>query len=228
MPSASRPNPQQPNRPLTIKQQRAAQRAAKLEKYHRELARGRRNRRIGIAFAVVGVLAVVGLIVGTVVLTPRPATYQAGSSGAAVPGVETFDNAATHVETPVSYAQTPPAGGDHSATWLNCGVYTEPVPNENAIHALEHGAVWVTYDASEVDDDELSKIRALLPARHAVLSPYEGLDTPVTLSAWNTQLELDSVDEDLIRQFFEEYWIGDLAPEPGASCSGGIDGPGKI
>ena len=37
-------------------------------------------------------------------------------------------------------------GGDHFARWLACDVYDEEVPAELAVHSLEHGAVWVTYD----------------------------------------------------------------------------------
>ena len=213
---------------LTVKQQRAAKRDAKLAKYHQERARAKRNRRIGLIGGIVAVVAVIGLIAATVFFTPRPARYEAGSEGVEIAGVETFENASEHVETPVTYPQTPPAGGQHSATWLNCGVYTEPVPNENATHALEHGAIWVTYDPAEVTDDDIAKLRSLLPATHAILSPFEGMDSPVTLSGWNVQLALDEVDEQQVSAFFEEYWIGENATEPGASCSGGVDGPGKV
>ena len=50
-----------------------------------------------------------------------------------------------HVTGPVTYSVTPPVGGDHNAIWMNCGVYSQQVPTERAVHNMEHGAVWITY-----------------------------------------------------------------------------------
>ena len=41
--------------------------------------------------------------------------------------------------TRTAYPQSPPVGGPHSDRWLACGVYTKPVPKENAVHSIEHG-----------------------------------------------------------------------------------------
>lgn len=222
----STPTPPAGKRP-TVKQQRADQRAKKLEEFRKREARAKRNRRIGIAAAIVGAVAVVGLLVTTFVITPRPATYTAGNEGATIDGVETFENTATHVEGAVEYAQTPPAGGDHNQVWLNCGVYSEPVPNENAVHSLEHGAVWVTYDPS-LSEDQLSTLRAKLPSTYVVLSPSDSLPAPIVLSGWNAQLQLDDAGDERVGAFFEEYWRGQNAPEPGAPCTGALDAPGKV
>jgi hypothetical protein len=50
-----------------------------------------------------------------------------------------------HTSDNVNYVQNPPVGGDHNPAFLNCGIYDQPVENENAVHSLEHGVVWVTY-----------------------------------------------------------------------------------
>jgi hypothetical protein len=208
---------------LTVKQRRAAKREEKLAKLRRQQQRSRRNRRIAAISIPVAVLAVVAAIVLPAILIPKPPSYEAGGSGAVVEGVSTFENVSTHVETPVSYPETPPAGGDHSPTWLNCGVYTEPVPDENAVHSLEHGAIWVTYDPS-LGADQLGVLRSQLPATHVILSPYDELAAPIVLSGWNVQLEIESADDPRIEEFIEEYWQAENAPEPGASCTGGVDG----
>ncbi|MDQ0574088.1 DUF3105 domain-containing protein [Agromyces albus] len=224
--SATPPVPPSVKKQLTVKQQRAEQRAKKLEEYRKREQRSKRNRRIGIGAAVVGGVAVVALLVSAIVLTPQPASYSAGGTGAEVEGVETFENESAHVEGVVDYPQTPPAGGEHNQVWLNCGVYTEPVPNENAVHSMEHGALWVTYDPS-LADDELAALRAKLPSTYVILSPFEGLPSPIVLSGWNTQLQVEEADDERIAAFFEEYWKSQNVPEPGALCTGGIDGPGK-
>jgi hypothetical protein len=212
---------------LTVKQQRAAARAKKLERYQREQKRAVRNRRIGIASVTVVAVAIVALVVTSVVLTPQKVQYSAGGDGTEISGVETFNNAAGHVQTPVTYAQNPPAGGEHHPTWLNCGVYTEPVPNENAVHSLEHGAIWVTYDPS-LSETEIDKLKMKLPSTHAILSPLEGLPSSVVLSGWNVQLQADNADDERISAFMEEYWKSQNVPEPGASCTGAYDAPGKV
>lgn len=212
----------------SVKEQRATQRLEKVEAYKKEQARKARNRSIGIWSAIIGSVAVVALVVTTIVLTaPKSASYSAGSSGAKIEGVQTFENTAGHVQGAVTYAQTPPAGGEHNPAWLNCGVYTEQPPSENAVHALEHGAIWVTYNPS-MSDADVEKLRSKLPSTYVILSPFKGLPSEVVLSGWNVQLQVDSVDDARIAEFMEEYWRSEKVPEPGASCSGAVDGPGKV
>ncbi|GAB3119057.1 DUF3105 domain-containing protein [Glaciibacter psychrotolerans] len=211
----------------TIKQQRQIQRDKKLEEFRRQEKRSKRNRTIGIVSGAVAVVAVVGLVVTSVVLTPQKTTYTAGGTGAKVSGAETFTNGAGHVETAVTYPQTPPAGGEHNPMWLNCGVYTEPVPNENAVHSLEHGAVWVTYDPS-ISDDDLAALKLKLPSTYVVLSPFADIPAPIVVSAWNAQLQVKTADDPRISEFIEEYWKNESVPEPGSACTGALDAPGKV
>ena len=225
--SATPPVPPAVKKQQSVKAQRAAERARKLEEFRKREARAKRNRRIAIWSSVAGGVAVVVLLIVSIVLTPQPASYSAGGDGAAIEGVETFDNVSGHVEGTVDYPQTPPAGGEHNQVWLNCGVYEQPVPNENAVHSMEHGALWVTYDPG-LDGAELSALRAKLPSTYVVLSPFEGLPSPIVLSGWNTQLRIDDADDPRIAQFFEEYWKSQDVPEPGAACTGAFDAPGKV
>ncbi|WP_426321178.1 DUF3105 domain-containing protein [Microbacterium sp. E-13] len=214
---------------LTVKQQREQKRQEKLAEYQKQLAKRRRGKLVWWIVGSAAAVLVVGAIVASIVFAPAPPpSYARGDSdGSIIEGLETFENTANHVEGPVDYAQTPPAGGDHNAMWLNCGVYTEPVPNENAVHALEHGAVWITYDPAQVSDDEVAKLQAELPSTYTVLSPYEDMDTPIAVSAWNAQLKVDSADDERIEQFVKAYWRSTNAPEPNAACTGAYDAPGK-
>ncbi|MFC5929324.1 DUF3105 domain-containing protein [Cryobacterium melibiosiphilum] len=222
------PNPGSPANKASVKEQRAAQRAKKLEEYHRTQKRAKRNRRIGIIAGSVAGVAIVGVIIASIVLSPQAANYAGGGDGDAstIEGVETFENTAAHVETAVTYEQTPPAGGEHASAWINCGVYSEAVPNENTVHALEHGALWVTYDPS-LGDEQLETLKAVLPSTYVVLSPFEGLPSPIVVSGWNSQLQVEDASDPRITEFFQEFWKASTVPEPGAPCTGGIDAPGK-
>jgi hypothetical protein len=204
------------------KEERAAQRAARQDESIRRRKRTvlrQRLIKVGLALAAVAVVAWM--------LMPRPGSYTAGGTGESIDGVQFFQNSPGHTVDPVVYAQTPPAGGEHHPTWLNCGLYAEPVPNAYAVHSLEHGAVWVTYDP-KLSADTLAALRQHLPSSYVVLSPFAGLPSPIVLSAWNAQLRVESPDDPRLPRFFEEYWRNQRVPEPGALCTGGLDGPGRI
>lgn len=214
---------------LTVKQQREQKRQEKLAEYQKQLAKRRRSKLVWWTVGSIAAIGVIAAIVASIVFAPEPPpTLEPGTGdGSSIEGLETFENTATHVEGSVEYDQTPPTGGDHNAIWLNCGVYDQPVPNENAVHSLEHGAIWVTYDPAVVSADELAALEAQLPSSYVVLSPYEGMDSPIALSAWNAQIKVDSADDARIGEFLTSFWRSQAAPEPNALCSGALDAPGK-
>ncbi|MEU9985507.1 DUF3105 domain-containing protein [Streptomyces sp. NPDC048045] len=220
----------------SAKNSSSAERKARIEEMRRtERARERRNRVLVVAASVV---VVAGLVVGGVVLvnsqsdkkdsTVSGDAKSAGDSGhftTGKDGVKTWSGklARTHVTTRVSYPMHPPVGGNHNPVWLNCNgdVYTEPVQDENAVHALEHGAVWVTYTgkAAKADIDALAAKVKKTP--YSLMSPYENQAAPLILSAWGHQVAVKSASDPEVNKFFATYVQGQQTPEPGASCTGG-------
>ncbi len=141
--------------------------------------------------------------------------------------VKTYDvgPAAQHTDEVVDYAQTPPVGGEHNPVWQNCGFYDEPVTDENAVHSLEHGAVWITY-SPDLPQDQVDQLRDLAHSQTYILvSPYPDLPSPVVASAWGKQLRLESADDPDLERFVRAYRQGPQTPEPGAVCTGGIGQP---
>ncbi|MFB8089458.1 DUF3105 domain-containing protein [Streptomyces sp. NPDC055992] len=131
-----------------------------------------------------------------------------------------------HVTENVDYPMKPPVGGDHSPVWMNCDgeVYKEAVPDVNAVHALEHGSVWVTYTdkAPAADVDKLADRVSKTP--YSLMSPYKDQAGAIMLTAWGKQVTVDGADDPRVAQFFAHYVQGPQTPEPGAACTGGLDG----
>ncbi len=219
-----------PNRPVqpTIKEQRVEKRAAQLEKFKKQEAARKRNRLLGIVAAIVALVLVAGTVTTVLVLNaiPQPEEVISGDYEDRLqlyPGLE-----ATHTDTRVSYDQSPPVGGAHNPAWLNCGVYDEEQQNENVVHTLEHGAIWIAYDPASTTDDEIAALVALAPDTYSVISPYDGLGDMKAISAWGAQLLFTDVDDPAVTDFLTEFWRSPDSPEPNASCTGAIDGPGKV
>lgn len=129
----------------------------------------------------------------------------------------------SHTEDDVTYEQNPPAGGAHAPVWLACGVYDEPVREENAVHDLEHGTVWITHDP-ELSEDDRATLAEQLPD-NGIMSPRDDLPSPVVVTVWGAQLRLDGADDRRLGLFLAEYGDGHTAPEYGVSCQGGTPDP---
>lgn len=119
----------------------------------------------------------------------------------------------------------PPVGGTHHDIWQNCGIYDEPLLAENVIHSMEHGAVWINYQPDLPDEDIVYLQELVRGQGYLILSPYPGLKSPVVMTAWGIQLELDSVEDNRVEEFIDRYQVGPQTPERGATCSDGVGQP---
>ena len=171
-------------------------------------------------YIIVG--AIVALfLAGFIALVVIDARQQAASSP---PGeVQTYDvgPGGEHSQENVDYEQSPPVGGVHNPVWQNEGFYTAPIRDENAVHTLEHGAVWIAY-SPDLPTDQQDKVRELVEGQTCLLaSPYPGLDSPIVASAWGKQLALDDANSPDLERFIRAYRQGPQTPEPGATCTNG-------
>jgi hypothetical protein len=130
--------------------------------------------------------------------------------------------AAQHKTGILSYPVSPPVGGTHNPIWQNCmgDVYTAPIPKENAVHSLEHGAVWVTYKQG-LDQSDIDTLKSKVQGKdYMFMSPYAGLDKNISLQTWGFQLKVDSAGDPRIDQFIKAVRLN-ASMEPGAACSSG-------
>jgi len=181
----------------------------------------------GLIAAAVAVVVFAAAAITYAVVQVRAADAREIDAIDEIAGIQSFDYAAgqEHVSTPVEYDQTPPVGGPHDGEWADCTgtVYDVDVRHENAVHSMEHGGMWITYDPDTVSGDDVAKLADLVDGVSGrLMSPYAGLDSAVSLQSWNHQLEVDSVDDPRIAQFADFLTFnGEVEghyPEIGASC----------
>ena len=131
------------------------------------------------------------------------------------------------------YLTTPPTSGRHWGRWVSCGFFTDPVPDENIVHNMEHGNIVLSYNlAEQAQIDELRRAfdDIELTDSWGVARPYDAIDegtialtTWGVMDRWSVSDDIAAVDEDRIARFFEAY-SGRLSPEfpnAGQPCTSG-------
>ncbi len=128
-----------------------------------------------------------------------------------------------HVQGDIKYDHTPPVGGNHSQYWADCAgtVYAQPIANENAVHMLEHGAIWITYNADTLSAGQLATLKKLVDGQDRMaLSPYPNLKTPISMQSWGYQLFVQKAFDPRIAKFISLLRSNKkVTPEFGATCS---------
>jgi len=164
--------------------------------------------------------------------TPGPAPTAALTAlpnNSGIEGVQIFaDSPENHGHVPsvkVPEGGIPPMWGKHYAAWQNCGIYDKPVELGNALHSIEHGAVWVTY-RPDLATAYVTELQALVRGHgYVLLSPYTGQTADVILTAWGVQLIIESLPDERIAPFIAYFENGPQNPERGAPCSGQVGDP---
>lgn len=183
---------------------------------------GRRDIPWGTIIAAVVILGFAVSVFGYYWVESAPARDQANREEAAQEYKPTADNpdpskeidgvviedykASGHVAGTerVAYDQSPPFGGPHDGIWADCDgmVYEKPVRTENMVHTLEHGAVWIAYNPDKVDAVGVEMLAARVHNKpYTVMSPYPGLDQPISVQTWGHQLKVDSAEDQRIDDF---------------------------
>jgi hypothetical protein len=127
-----------------------------------------------------------------------------------------------HEDGDIAYAELLPPGGPHNPIWQNCGFYDGVIRTENAVHSLEHGAVWLTY-RSDIAQNDLDTLAGFGRNRTKVLVSEQPLqDSPIVATAWGYQYEAQSADEEGLLRFIAELEGSPDSPEPNGACGGGV------
>jgi len=188
------------------------QRISRKEQRRQELAAQKRKRTLLIWVPI-------GIIVAGLVSVILFRAFEPDIEGITAFGAQSRDH---DIEATFADAGLPPTGGSHNPRWQNCGIYDAPVDNSLAVHSLEHGAVWLAY-RPDLPVEQVADLRDLVRGQgYVLMSPFPGLKSDVVMSAWSTQLRIDSLPDERIESFINRY--RNQGPES-ASCSGGVGSP---
>lgn len=111
------------------------------------------------------------------------------------------------------YNSNPPTSGSHYAQPTDWGIYQEEQKDENAVHSLEHGGIWISYkpDIDKETKGKLEEIGKRYP-NSVVVSPREANDTPIAVASWGRLEKLTTFDENRIVEFIKRN--KNKSPEP--------------
>ena len=130
----------------------------------------------------------------------------------------------THIPTGTkvtNYNSNPPNSGDHWGAPAKNGIYDNALPDEELVHNLEHGYIWISYrpaaQASEsspsadlkpgisVEDKKSLEELVNKDDWKMVLAPRDTNDSVIALASWGRVLKMDSLNLDKVKGFIRVY-----------------------
>ncbi|MBI4359343.1 MAG: DUF3105 domain-containing protein [Candidatus Nealsonbacteria bacterium] len=120
------------------------------------------------------------------------------------------------------YTSDPPTSGPHYDQTARSGFREETISDQNLIHNLEHGDVWIAYHPRLADKikEELKQFSAA----KVIITPRATNETDMALAAWGRldafNIENNTLPVERIKDFIKRYT--NKGPEKVPGASGGI------
>jgi hypothetical protein len=167
-------------------------------------------------FWTLGIIAVAVIFVGVLVFANAGASSASDDPlmGEEIPALGNADHVTGDAQLMIPDGR-PPVNGPHFATPQAPGAYDGPIPDGNAIHSLEHGIIWITYDPEQVDQNVINELKDLRDdhRRDVILSPRPANSAPIAAASWGRLLQQDTLDRGELDRFIETN--RNRSPEPG-------------
>lgn len=104
------------------------------------------------------------------------------------------------------YNSNPPSSGPHWQGPAKNGFYDSALPDEQLLHNLEHGHIWIAYKP-DIGDEIKSKLKEIAQKEDwkVVVAPREANDSKIALVAWGRVLKMDEPDWEKTDDFITTY-----------------------
>lgn len=110
-----------------------------------------------------------------------------------------------------AYNSNPPTSGWHWPQPAAWGSYATAQSDEQLIHNLEHGGIWISYKP-DLDAQTIAQLNDFAKRyRKIIVAPRVANDSAIALAGWARLQKLDRYDERLILQFIDAFY--DKGPE---------------
>ncbi|HEX9721828.1 MAG TPA: DUF3105 domain-containing protein [Candidatus Paceibacterota bacterium] len=113
------------------------------------------------------------------------------------------------------YNSNPPTSGKHWPSPAEWGAYSSPLPDEQLVHNLEHGGIWISYkEVGDATKEKLNAFAATYP-QAVIVTPRAENDSAIVAASWGRALKFEAYNEQLIEDFIRSNV--NRSPEPLAS-----------
>lgn len=103
------------------------------------------------------------------------------------------------------YNSNPPSSGPHWPEPAKNGIYDTPLPDEQLIHSMEHGYVWIAYSGDIGEDKNRLATIVSDDDWKVLMTPRDKNDSKIALTAWGRVLKMDQLDENKVKDFIRTY-----------------------
>ncbi|MDO8561125.1 MAG: DUF3105 domain-containing protein [bacterium] len=133
------------------------------------------------------------------------------NSGKNLPGTLYPQTGRTHILAGThnpNYNSNPPTSGNHWANPADWGVYDKELPDEEVIHNLEHGGIWISYKP-DISEDIRKKLEGFYQkfGSHIIITPRSANDADIALAAWQRLDKFNVADysDERVDKFIKAY-----------------------